>query len=267
MGGLMSVTGAPDGPPQKVGVTIIDIITGLYATAAILAAVRHRERTGHGQQIDLALLDVAIATMSHRAQDYLLTGEVPQRTGTATTGSAPAQVFRCQDGEINIQSGDQPAFEALCEVLDLRPLARDPRFRTRADRWRHRSELLPPIEAAIARWRQRDLYDALVARAVVAAPIYTLDQTFSDPQVIHRGMRSQVPHPLNHALPLLRNPIRFSQTPIDTHRAPPLLGQHTMEVLTSLLGMSRAAIEGLSQRQVIGEVFPETDPLSSRGRR
>lgn len=132
--------------------------------------------------------------MSHRAQDYLLTGEVPQRTGTATTGSAPAQVFRCQDGEINIQSGDQPAFEALCEVLDLRPLARDPRFRTRADRWRHRSELLPPIEAAIARWRQRDLYDALVARAVVAAPIYTLDQTFSDPQVIHRGMRSQVPH-------------------------------------------------------------------------
>jgi crotonobetainyl-CoA:carnitine CoA-transferase CaiB-like acyl-CoA transferase len=258
MGGLMSVTGMPDGPPQKVGVTIIDIITGLYATAAILAAVRHRDRTGHGQHIDLALLDVAIATMSHRAQDYLLTGEVPQRTGTATTGSAPAQVFRCQDGEINIQSGDQPAFEALCEVLDLRSLALDPRFRTRADRWRHRSDLLPPIEAAIANWRQRDLYDALVARSVVAAPIYTLDQTFSDPQVIHRGMRSQVPHPLTGALPLLRNPIRFSHTPMDIDRAPPLLGQHTIEVLTGLLGMSSAAIEELAQRQVIGEVSPQS---------
>jgi crotonobetainyl-CoA:carnitine CoA-transferase CaiB-like acyl-CoA transferase len=260
MGGLMSVTGEPDGPPQKVGVTIIDIITGLYATTAILAALRHRERTGCGQHIDLALLDTAIATMSHRAQDYLLTGEVPQRTGTATTGSAPAQVFRCQDGHINIQGGDQQAFEALCEVLDLQPLARDPRFRTRADRWRNRSELLPPIEAAIAAWDQHDLYDALVARSVVAAPIYTLDQTFSDPQVIHRGMRSQVLHPLTDALPLLRNPIRFSHTPIDNYRAPPTLGQHTIEVLSGLLGLSREAMEELAQRHVIGEAPLKSPP-------
>ena len=261
MGGLMSVTGEPGGAPQKVGVTIIDMITGLYATVAILAAVRHRELTGQGQHIDLALLDAAIATMSHRAQDYLLTGEVPQRTGTATTGSAPAQVFRCQDGDINIQGGDQSAFAALCEVLDLRSLALDRRFRTRSDRWRNRAELLPPLEAAIALWKQRDLYDALVARAVVAAPIYTLDQTFSDPQVVHRGMRSEVPHPLADALPLLRNPIRFSQTPIDHPRAPPTLGQHTIEVLSGLLGMSHAAIDELAQRQVIGKVGKVTaDP-------
>jgi glutaryl-CoA transferase len=252
MGGLMSVTGDPAGPPQKVGVTIIDVITGLYATIAIQAAIRHRERTGRGQHIDLALLDTAVATMSHRAQDFLLTGEVPQRTGTGTTGSAPAQVFRCQDGDINIQAGDQPAFEALCEVLGLTALILDLRFKKRSDRWSNRGALLPPIESAIAKWRQRDLYDVLVARDIVAAPIYTLAQTFNDPQVIHRGMRHPIRHALGGEVPILRNPIHFSETPMEDYRSPPTLGQHTFEVLNGMLGMSRDAIEELARRHVIG---------------
>lgn len=252
MGGLMSVTGEPDGPPHKVGVTIIDILTGLYATTAILAAVRHREHGGGGQQIDMALMDTAVATMSHRAQDYLLTGEVPERTGTQTTGSAPAQVFRCKDGEINIQAGDQPAFEALCEVLGLKSLVSDPRFRRRQDRWINRADLLPQLQAAMDGWGQRELYDALVARGVVAAPIYTLDRTFSDPQVIHRAMRQIVQHPLAGELPLLRNPIRFSETPIENYRAPPMLGEHTAEVLANMLGLSAERIEQLLEQRVIG---------------
>lgn len=253
MGGLMSVTGDPAGPPQKVGVTIVDVITGLYAAIAIQAAVRHRERTGCGQHIDLALLDSAIAAMSHRAQDFLLTGEVPQRTGTGTTGSAPAQVFHCQDGDINIQAGDQSAFEALCDILGLTALTQDSRFKKRSDRWTNRGALLPPIESAIAKWRQRDLYDELVGRQIVAAPIYTLDRTFDDPQVIHRGMRFSVPHTLGGEVPLLRNPIHFSETPLDNYRSPPTLGQHTFEVLNALLGMSPGAIEELARRHVISD--------------
>jgi crotonobetainyl-CoA:carnitine CoA-transferase CaiB-like acyl-CoA transferase len=252
MGGLMSVTGEPDGPPQKTGVTIIDIITGLYATTAILAAVRHREHGGGGQHIDMALMDTAVAIMSHRAQDYLLTGEVPQRTGTQTTGSAPAQVFQCKDGEINIQAGDQPAFEALCDVLGLRSLLSDPRFLKRSDRWVNRADLLPPLQAAMDNWGQRELYDALVARGVVSAPIYTLDRTFSDPQVVHRAMRQLIHHPLSNELPILRNPIRYSTTSMDNYRAPPMLGEHTSEVLASLLGLSADRIDELLRERVIG---------------
>ena len=252
MGGLMSVTGEPDGPPQKTGVTIVDIITGLYAATAVLAAVRHREHGGGGQHIDMALMDAAVATMSHRAQDYLLTGEVPERTGTQTTGSAPAQVFRCKDGEINIQAGDQPAFEALCDTLGLRSLVSDPRFLKRSDRWVNRADLLPQLQAAMDDRGQRELYDALVARGVVSAPIYTLDRTFSDPQVVHRAMRQLIRHPLSDELPILRNPIRFSTTSMDNYRAPPMLGEHTHEVLAGLLKLSADRIEELIAQHVVG---------------
>jgi crotonobetainyl-CoA:carnitine CoA-transferase CaiB-like acyl-CoA transferase len=251
MGGLMSVTGEPDGPPQKVGVTIIDVITGLYATIAIQAALRHREESGAGQHIDLALMDAAVAAMSHRAQDYLLTNDVPQRAGTKTPGSAPAQVFKCRDGDINIQAGDQPAFESLCEILELPELASDIRFRSRADRWRNRAILLPAIEAAIAAWNQGDLYAKLVARGVVSAPIYSLDQTFSDPQVIHRELRRLVRHPAGAEVPIIANPIRFSATPIEHYGAPPILGEHTSEVLAAC-GVSSSEIEDLARRGVIG---------------
>lgn len=248
----MSVTGESAGPPQKTGVTIIDIITGLYAATAVLAAVRHREHGGGSQHIDMALMDAAVATMSHRAQDYLLTGEVPQRTGTQTTGSAPAQVFRCKDGEINIQAGDQPAFEALCGILGLNTLVSDPRFLKRSDRWVNRAYLLPPLQAAMDDWGQRELYDALVARGVVSAPIYTLDRTFSDPQVVYRAMRQLIHHPLSDELPIVRNPIRFSSTSMDNYRAPPMLGEHTHEVLANLLDLSADKIQELIAQQVIG---------------
>ena len=251
MGGLMSVTGEPDGPPQKVGVTIVDVITGLYATIAILAAVRHREKTGIGQQIDLALMDSAVAAMSHRAQDYLLTGEVPQRSGTMTIGSTPAQMFKCRDGDINIQAGDQPAFKALCQILSLEPLVDDPRYRTRSDRWRNRSTLLPVLERAIGGWTQRMLHDRLLARGVVSAPVYSLDQTFSDPQVVHRALRQSVRHSLGLDLPIIANPINFSATPIVNYAPPPELGEHTADVL-SICGISAADIADLARRGVIG---------------
>ena len=251
MGGLMSVTGEPDGSPQKVGVTIVDVMTGLYATIAILAAVRHREKTGVGQQIDLALMDSAVAAMSHRAQDYLLTGDVPHRSGTMTIGSTPAQMFKCRDGDINIQAGDQPAFKALCEILSLEYLVDDPLYRTRSERWRNRSTLLPVLELAIAGWTQRALHDRLLARGVVSAPVYSLDQTFSDPQVVHRALRQSVRHTLGLDLPIIANPINFSATPIVDYASPPVLGEHTAAVLSGC-GVSAADIADLARRGVIG---------------
>ena len=251
MGGLMSVTGDRDGPPQKVGVTIVDVITGLYATIAVQAAVRHRERTGVGQHIDLALMDSAVAAMSHRAQDYLLTDEVPHRSGSMTIGSTPAQMFECKDGDINIQAGDQAAFEALCEILSLEHLLEDARFRNRSERWRNRSELLPTLEAVIAGWEQQALHERLLERGIVSAPVYSLDKTFADPQVIHRALRRSVQHSLGLEVPIVANPINFSETPITGYSPPPVLGGHTVEVLAQS-GVSESEIADLQRRGVIG---------------
>ncbi len=231
MGGLMSVTGEPGAPPTKIGVTIVDLITGLYGAIAVLAALRAREMGGAGgQSIDLALLDVAIAAMSHRAQDYLLTGDVPRASGTATVGSTPAQVFRAADGWINIQAGDDRNFKRLCEVIGREDLADDPRYARRLERWKNRAEFLPEIEAALAGREVRSLYEQLTRKGLVCSPIYTLDQTFSDPHVIYRDVLRTIEHPRG-TIRSVRNPIRFSKSHIQDERPSPMLGEGNRELL------------------------------------
>lgn len=252
MSGMMSVTGDPEGPPQKVGVVIIDVISGLYAAIGVLAALRHREvQGGTGQQIDLALLDAAIAVMSHRSQDYLLTGELPVRAGTGTPGSAPAQIFRTADGSINIQAGDDGAFAKLCGYFSRTELLADDRFRTRSDRWRNIAELIPLLEPEFASRTTRELYDGFVRIGIVNAPVYTLDQTFSDPQVVHRRMRREIDHAAGRPIALTASPLNFSQTPIETYQSPPTLGLHTDQVLEELLDLAPAEIDALRAGAII----------------
>jgi crotonobetainyl-CoA:carnitine CoA-transferase CaiB-like acyl-CoA transferase len=245
MSGMMAVTGDPDGEPQRVGVFIIDEMTGLYAAVAILAALRHREGGGGGQHIDLALLDVGIAAMAPRTIEWTLEGKIPERLGTRSPGSAPAQVFQCSDGYLNIQAGAEIDFRKLCDALDLGALKEDPRFATRIDRVTHQDALAEQLQDRIGRRTQRDLASDLGGRGIVATPIYRADQLVDDPQVRHRGLFFDVPHPTVGKVPLSASPIRMSETPVDHYRAPPTIGQHSDEILEELLGLSpveRAAL-------------------------
>lgn len=251
MGGLVSVTGEADAPPTKIGLTVCDLVTGLYGVVACLAALRGREMGGkQGQAIDLALLDSAIALMSHRAQDYLLTGDVPRAGGTGTPGSAPAGVFRCGDGWINVQAAANEHFPVFCRALGREDWLADPRYADVRLRWQYRDALLPAIEAEFARYTLRDLYELLVAAGVICSPIYSLDQTFADPQVQHRGVRQTVQHPRAGEVPVVANPLRFSETPIDGYGPPPMLGEHTDAILATL-GYDADAIARLRQYQII----------------
>ena len=238
MSGMMAVTGEPDGDPQRVGVFIIDEMTGLYAAIAILAALRHRDNGGGGQYIDLALLDVAVAAMAPRTVEWTLGGKLPERLGTKSPGSAPAQVFQCADGYLNIQAGAEADYRKLCDALGLPDLKEDPRFATRMDRVNNQDELAAIITAETSQRTVRDLSDDLIARRVVASPIYRADQVVEDPQVKHRGLFFEVPHPTVGRVPLSASPIRMSETPVDRYEAPPTIGQHTDEVLGEILGYS-----------------------------
>jgi len=234
MSGMMAVTGEPEGEPQRVGVFIIDEMTGLYGAIAILAALRHRDAGGGGQYIDLALLDVGVAAMAARTIEWTLEGKIPERLGTKSPGSAPAQVFRCADGYLNIQAGAEPDYRRLCDALGLPELKEDPRFAVRKDRVVHQDELVALLEEKISRRTVSDLSSDLVARGVVASPIYTADQMVKDPQVLHRGLHFDVPHRTIGTVPLVASPMRMSATPVDEYRAPPEIGEHSNEILTEL---------------------------------
>ena len=234
MSGMMAVTGEPEGEPQRVGVFIIDEMTGLYGAIAILAALRHRDAGGGGQYIDLALLDVGVAAMAARTIEWTLEGKIPERLGTKSPGSAPAQVFRCADGYLNIQAGAEPDYRKLCDALGLPELKEDPRFAVRKDRVVHQDELVALLEEKISRRTVSDLSSDLVARGVVASPIYTADQMVKDPQVLHRGLHFDVPHRTIGTVPLVASPMRMSGTPVDEYRAPPEIGEHSNEILTEL---------------------------------
>jgi crotonobetainyl-CoA:carnitine CoA-transferase CaiB-like acyl-CoA transferase len=246
MSGMMSVTGESGGPPQKVGIVAADLICGLYAANAIQAALRARDHNGgRGQHIDLSLLDCAVSAMSHRIMDYFITGEVPHRSGNKAPGTAPAQLFRCNDGLLNVQAGTDSQFAKLCAVLELPRLLEDPLFRTGADRLRHRDQLLPALEtifaeASVARW-----YDRLVAGGVICSPVYDVEGTFSDPQVAARELAVSMCSGDGHEVKGVRNPIRLSEQPISTYTFPPSVGAHTDEVLAEVLGLSSAKIESL----------------------
>ncbi len=238
MGGLMSLTGQPDGPPTKAGVAFADIFTGLYATSAILAALTHRDRTGEGQHIDLALLDVQVAVLANQAANYLVGGIVPGRLGNAHPNIVPYQEFQTADGWVILAIGNDGQFARFCAAAGEPDLAADARFGSNQDRVANREALIAVIQGVLRGRSSADWIALLEREGVPCGPINSLDQVFDDPQVRHRGMAVSVEHPAAGEVSLLANPIRFSATPVTYDRAPPELGEGTDFVLSDLLGLS-----------------------------
>jgi len=252
-GGIMSITGEPDGPPMKSGVGISDIVCGLYTAIAILAALRHRDATGKGQHIDLALLDTTVAWLVNVGVDHFLTGKVPKRIGNAHWNIVPYQLLQTQDGWFTLAVGNDSQFRKFCEFAGCAALADHERFRTNSLRVKNRDELMPQIEA-VTRTRTTDHWvKGLTALGVPAGPVNDLAQVFADPQVRHRGMKISVPNPdaQGGEVALIGNPIKFSETPVDYRRPPPRLGQHTEEVLAELLGLDAAALARLRAAKTV----------------
>ena len=252
MGGIMSVTGEPDGRPMKVGVGIADIMTGMYATSAILAAIHHRTVTGKGQYIDMALLDSQVAWLSSSGQNYLTSREPVPRFGNAHPNIVPYQVFPSADGHVVIAAGNDAQFRRLCDFANLPELADDERFATNAARIRNRDALIPLIEDAVVRHPSAHWLEGLEGVKVPACPINTIAQVFADPQVRHRGMEIALTHPESAAAtPLIASPIKMSDTPPEYRRAPPTLGQHTDEVLGEMLGLGADEVAALRDDGVV----------------
>jgi crotonobetainyl-CoA:carnitine CoA-transferase CaiB-like acyl-CoA transferase len=259
MGGLMSVTGpsrdeiaddAPGGGPQKVGVAVADLFTGLYATVAILAALRHRDRTGQGQAIDMALLDTQVAMLANLGAGYLMTGIPPQRAGNAHQNIVPYQVFEVADGHLILAVGNDGQFARFCEVAGRPDLARDPRFARNADRVRHRATLVPLLAAELKRRTRREWLEALEAAKVPCGPINDLAEVFADPQVRARGMTVELPHAAAEHVRLVASPIKLAGTPVQYRLAPPLLGADTDAVLAAF-GLSADDIAALRSARAI----------------
>ncbi len=255
MGGLMSITGEPDGAPgggpKRVGVAIADLFSGMYATIAVLAALARRERTGRGQHIDLALLDCQVAMLANQAMNYLTSGRPPPRMGNAHANVVPYQPFATADGQIIVAAGNDTQFAGLCAVIGRPELADDPDFATNAARIRNRERLLPMIAEQIKARTNREWQEELEAVGVPCGPINALDEVFAEPQVRARGMRFELDHPLAGRVPMVASPMRFSDTPIEYHAPPPLLGEHTDEVLGELLGLDAGEIARLRDGGVI----------------
>ncbi len=245
MGGLMDLTGAPDGEPQKVGVAYVDIFTGLYAVIAIQAALAERALTGEGQHIDMALLDTQVGVLANQAMNYLATGTAPHRLGNAHPNIVPYQVFAAADGHLVIAVGNDSQFRQLVTVLGAPALADNPLSATNEARVANREVLVPELARLIAPFTRADLLARLEEANVPAGPINTVAEVFADPQVVHRGMRIDVPHGSGAALPAVRTPIVMSGAPVTGGRASPLLGEHTDEILAEL-GYDRAAIDALA---------------------
>jgi formyl-CoA transferase len=237
-GGFMSITGERDdragGGPQKAGVAVSDLMTGMYAAVAILAAVTDRERSGRGQYIDLALYDVMLAMLANMNMNYLTSGRAPGRAGNAHPNIVPYQVFATADGHVIVAVGNDAQYAKFCEVAGRGDLATDPRFVRNADRVRHRAVLVPMLEELVRQRSAAWWLESLDAAKVPCGPINNIAQALADPQVVARGMRIDLPHPLAGHVPLVANPIHLSRTPPAYTSPPPLLGQHTEDVLREL---------------------------------
>ncbi len=256
MSGLMSVTGQPDGEPGggpvRVGFAVGDITAGFYAVSAILAALRQRDMvSGTGQYIDLALRDAQVAALSHVAMMYLVSGEQPPRLGNASPITCPWQSFDCADGPLMVAVGNDSQFAAFCRVLGLPDLPQDERFATNPVRAKHRLQLVPLLAEVLATRPVREWHAAFDAAGVPTGPINGFAEVFADPQIVHRGMRMDLPHTQAGTVPQVANPVRFSATPIAYGRAAPLLGEHTDEVLRELLQIDDAGVEALRRDRVI----------------
>jgi crotonobetainyl-CoA:carnitine CoA-transferase CaiB-like acyl-CoA transferase len=238
---------------MKVAVAIADLMTGMYSSVAILAALRHRDATGEGQYIDMALLDTQVAWLANLGQGYLTSGELPARLGNAHATVVPYQVFKTADGHIVLAIGNDGQFRKFCDFAGVPVLASDPRFATNPARIRNRSELIPEMTGILAREASAYWIRELERIGVPCGPINDLAEVFADPQVQARGMTIELPHPAAGGKPtrLIANPIKFSDTPISYDRAPPTLGEHTDEVLRELLGLTAPEIADLRTARVI----------------
>ena len=237
----MSVTGVPDGQPgagpNLVGYSVSDINAGFYACIAILAALHHRDTvSGRGQHIDLALLDTQLAAHSHIAMNYLVSGRMPVRAGTASQINTPWQAFDTADRPLMVAIGNDRQFAAFCEALGLPDMPADPRFATNAQRFAHKPDLLPRLQQALMARTAGEWVAALDAAGISSAPINDFGAVREDPQLRHRGMWREMPHPRAGTMAFVANPVRFSDTPVAYSRVPPLLGEHTEEVLADWLG-------------------------------
>jgi len=255
MAGLMSITGErddlPGGGPQKAGIPIGDIITGMYASVAVCAAIAHREKSGTGQHLDLALLDSLAAILSNQGGNYLATGVPPGRLGNAHPNIVPYQTFKTADGDIILACGNDNLFRKFCEVAGCQALADDPRFVTNGKRVENRAEITRLLSDIIGKRTTRDWVEALEVAGVPNGPINNLKQVFEEPQAVARGLRIELDHPLAGKVSLVRSPMRFSETPLEHKTPPPTLGQHTDEVLRGLLKMSDEEVGKLRAAGVV----------------
>ncbi|HZN25913.1 MAG TPA: CaiB/BaiF CoA-transferase family protein, partial [Burkholderiales bacterium] len=241
----------PGGGPQRVGVPIVDIMTGMYASIAVCAAIAHRAETGVGQHLDLALLDTQVAFLANQAMNYLATGEVPGRLGNAHPNIVPYQTFKTADGDIILACGNDNLFNKFCDVAGCVHLARDERFATNGKRVENREILTPLLAEIFASRTTRHWVEALEAAGVPNGPINNIAQVFDEPQVIARGVKIELEHPTAGSVPLVRSPMRFSATPMEPRLPPPTLGQHTEEILRDVLGMDAAEIAELRELKIV----------------
>ena len=250
----MSVTGEkdqnPGGGPQKVGIPIIDLITGSYATIGILAALASREVTGQGEYIDMSMLDVQVGLLSNQAMNYLMTGKTPLRNGNAHPNIQPQDVFKCSDGQIVLAVGNDSQFEKLCEALELTELCHDQRFKTNAQRIKNLLELRSLLDQAFIKNSRSYWTQKLQESEVPCGPINSIAEALNDPQIVHRQMVRELDHPISGKVPQVMTPFHFTNSSIKVDQAPPLLGQHTLSILSDL-GLSDDEIQKLKDDCVI----------------
>src|SRR3989449_63934 len=255
MGGLMSITGErdgePGGGPQKVGIAVTDVLAGMYASLAITAAIAHRERTGFGQHIDLALFDAIVAFGANQILNYFTSAKIPGRYGNAHANVVPYEVFATADGHVILAVGNDSQFASFCRVAGRPELADDPRYATMPGRITNRSTLIPLLREIFGQRPSGRWIAELEAANVPCGPINDYKEVFDDPQVRHRGLKVEIPHPAGVPCPSVASPMRFSETPVEYKLPPPLLGEHTREVLGDLLGMRREELDRLAAEKII----------------
>ncbi len=260
MGGLMSVTGEPDGAPgggpQRAGVALADILSGLYAALAIVSALRHRDQGGGGQHIDIAMLDVQTAVLANQAMNYLTTGIAPQRMGNGHPNIVPYQSFKASDGYLILAVGNDAQFRKMAQAMDRPDIGEDPRFRTIALRVANRGVLVPMLEAIIVKRPIAEWVALMEPAGVPCGPVNTIDRVFADPQLQARGVRLDLPHARAGQVPSVASPMRLSATPVRYRKGPPVLGEHTHAVLKRVLGADDDALRALSEQHVIKDAKP-----------
>lgn len=251
MGGVMSLTGEPNGTPQKVGVPVADLFAGLYGCIGILAALNHRNATGQGQQIDIGMLDTHVAWLANQGMNYLATGENPPRLGNQHPNIAPYQEFPTKDGYIILAVGNDPTFERFCKNFGQEHLLADPRFATNPKRVENRQLVTDTLTPVMKSKTTAEWIEALEALKIGCGPINTLKDVFADPHVIARNMVVEMPHASGERVKVIANPVKLSATPPDYRSPPPVLGQHTQEVLSEALGMNEAEIADLKAKGIV----------------